>query len=265
MSFFTRPPRGRLRGLVDRLWTLDDPGLAAEAETICPDGRTEIVLHLGDPMRQRAGTREWRQPRHLLVGQMQRPVTIAPTGRMAMVGARFVAGAFHRLVPMPQDRLTDSVIDLESVWGEWTRRAADCIAQGDGPAERLDILERLLETRIPDRDASLELQSMTWAASRLRATGGAMPIGRMSDQLGICRRQFERRFRDHIGLSPRLFGRIVRFQRAFERLGREGGAAIAAHCGYVDQAHMVREVRRFAGRTPTLLAEAEGLTAFFKG
>jgi hypothetical protein len=60
-----------------------------------------------------------------------------------------------------------------------------------------------------------------------------------------------------------LFGRIVRFQRAFSALGFECGAAIAARYGFADPAHLVHEIRRFAGQPPTALAEASGLTAFF--
>ena len=104
---------------------------------------------------------------------------------------------------------------------------------------------------------------MTAAIATLRASGGNAAIDRLARSAGLGRRQFERRFSEHVGLSPRLFGRIVRFQRAVRHLGAESGAAIAARCGYADQAHLIREIRRFAGQTPTALTEAHGLTAFF--
>jgi AraC-like DNA-binding protein len=264
MSFLARPPRRRLHGLVNRLWSLDDSGLVAMPETICPDGCTEFVLHLADAMLQRESGVDRMQPRHLLVAQMDRPVTIVPSGRVAMAGARFVAGALHSLLPTPQDRLSGQILDLEAVWGAWTRRAADSLAHARSAEERLDRLEDHLEALLPPTDTSANARSMRWAASAMRAAGGVVAIERLARDVGISRRQFERRFRDHVGLPPRLFGRIVRFQRAFARLGHESGAHVAAACGYVDQAHLVREVRRFAGQTPTLLAEAEGLTAFFR-
>jgi AraC-like DNA-binding protein len=266
MSILVRRPTGRLQGLVDRCWYVDDAGPATGgADVICPDGRTEIVLHLGDPMWERVAARATRQPRHLLVGQMDRAMTIAPVGRVAMIGATLEAGALHRLLPVPQGALTGRVIDLETVWNAWTRRTADQAATAPTPVEALERFARALEALLPDGRASSSESAVGAAVALLRRTGGRASVAWLARETGIGRRQFERRFRAHVGLSPRLFARIVRFQRAFRALGHASGASIAARCGFSDQAHLVREIRRFSGRTPTLLAEAEGLTAFFRG
>lgn len=262
MSLLVRQPGPRLRGSVERLWYIEG-GAASEPETICPDGCTEIVLHLGDPMRERRTGGDLAQPRHLLVGQMERPMTIVSSGTVRMVGATLGPAALHAALPLPQDELLGCVADLEGVWGRWTRETADAVAMTiDAPAA-LDRFEAALEHLFPF-DASRP-SAMGIAVARLRRSGGRASIAGLAHDAGLGRRQFERRFRDEIGLPPRLFGRIVRFQRAFRALGLEDGAAIAARCGYADQAHLVREIRRFAGRTPSLLAEADGLTAFFRG
>ena len=263
MSFSTRRPGPRLRGVVDRLWYVESGVESAEPETICPDGRTELVVHLGAPMRELREGGDRPQPRHLLVGQMERPVTIVPTGGLRMVGARLEPAALHRFLPVPQDRLVGQIVDLEAVWGAWTRQTAEQVAATADAHGALVAFERALEVLVPAATPSdLPIEA---AVARLHQTGGTASITRLAGDLGLGRRQLERRFRERVGLSPRLFGRIVRFQRAFHALEHETGAAVAARCGYADQAHLVREVRRFAGRTPSRLAEAEGLTVFFRG
>jgi len=264
MSFIERRPSGRLQGIVDRLWRVDEPANGRPIpETICPDGRTEIVLHLGDPMQQCLTHGPIAQARSLLVPQMHGPVTVVPTGRVSMVGARLRPDALHRLLPVPQDRLAGQILDLESVWQSWTRSTVDLVASATSAAGSLDALERALEALVPCVRPDDETLSMAATIATLRASGGNAPIGRLAQAAGLSRRQFERRFGERIGLSPRMFGRIVRFQRAFRSLGVERGAALAARCGYADQAHLVREMRRFAGQTPTALTQADGLTAFF--
>jgi AraC-like DNA-binding protein len=260
-----RPSSPRLQGIVDRVWRVDDAAPEPTAEAICPDGRTEIVLHLGEPMRQRRRDGDVNQPRNLLVAQMAAPVTIVPTGRVSMVGARFVAGALHRLLPMPQDRLRGQILDLDSVWRSWARSTADRVASAASPAAGLDALERAIEELLPGEHPDDDRRSMERAIAALRVSGGSAPIEGLAHATGLSRRQFERRFNERVGLSPRLFGRIVRFQRAVRHLGIESGAAVAARCGYADQAHLVREFRRFAGQTPTWLTGADGLTRFFVG
>jgi AraC-like DNA-binding protein len=251
-----------LSDLVDRLWFVESDG-AGEPETICPDGRTEMVLHLGDPMIERRETADILQARHLLVGQMAAPVTVIPTGRVMMVGVRFAPGGMRRLLPIPQDRIAGQILELDTIWRRWTRETVDHVGSEHDPAAMLDAVEHALASLVPDRSSDAELESLDRAVRRLQTSGGVTSIDRLSCEMGISRRHFERRFREHVGLPPRLFGRIVRFQRAFHALGVESGASIAARCGFADQAHLVHEVRRFAGQTPTLLAQAGGLTAFF--
>ena len=260
MSFLVRRPGHRLRGIVDRLWYVESRA-SAEPETICPDGRTEIVLHLGHPMREQRIDRELTQPRHLLVGQMDRPMTVVSCGALRMVGVSLEPASLYAALPIPQSDLAGQVIDLEGVWGAWTRKTADHVAGADDGETALERFESSLAALFSPAEGC---PPMVVAVARLRQTGGNASIARLADDLGLGRRQFERRFLEEIGLPPRLFGRIVRFQRAFHAIGHDSGAAVAARCGYADQAHLIREIRRFAGRTPTLLAEADGLTAFFR-
>jgi AraC-like DNA-binding protein len=252
----SRLPTARLDGIVERLWRVEAESPAVAAETICPDGCAEIVIHLGDPMRD--------QPRHLLVGQMSAPMMVVPRGRVTMVGARFTPQGLCGVLPL-QDRLVNRVVALDAVWSKWTRQTAERVANTIGAEAQLSVFERALEAllaggrcnpRSSDRGVELAVRVM-------RARGGPVAADQVAAAAGLSRRQFERRFRECVGLSPHLFGRIVRFQRAFAAVGHEPGAGLAARLGFVDQAHLIREVRRFSGHTPTLLAEADGLTAFF--
>lgn len=256
VSFLTRAASPRLTGIVERLWRVEDHDPGGPPETICPDGCPEIVIHLAEAMRQ--------QPRYLLVGQMDAPLTVVPTGRVLMVGARLTPAGLRRLLPLPQDRLAGQIVGLDSVWKTWTRETADRVSSACGAAAQLDVFESALESLARGRGADAADRAVEAALAVLRLHNGNASIARLATALGVSRRQFERRFREHVGLPPRLYARIVRFQSAFQALGRESGASIAARCGYADQAHLVREVRRFGGDTPGALAAAEGLTTFFK-
>ena len=258
MSYITRGPSPRLAGIVERIWRVEDPSPADRGETICPDGCAEIVIHLGHPMRG--------QPRHLLVGQMQTSITVTPSGPVTMIGARFRPDGLRHVLEIPQDRLLGQIVPLDAVWSMWTDRTVDQVMSARDPAGQLTAFERALELLLPSTGGPQRDRGIAWAIRAMRARGGPVGMDALADRAGVSRRQFERRFRDHVGLSPHLFGRIVRFQHAFAAVGRESGASLAARLRFVDQAHMVREVRRFSGETPTLLAErtdGAGLTSFF--
>ena len=89
---------------------------------------------------------------------------------------------------------------------------------------------------------------------RIEETGGAVEMRALARELGYSRKHVITLFRDHVGLPPKLLARIVRFDGLLRQL-RTGAATswadLALDCGYYDQAHLVREVRRFTGLTPT--------------
>ena len=100
---------------------------------------------------------------------------------------------------------------------------------------------------------------MAWVWERLVATGGGVEVGSAGREVGWSRRHLGERFRQELGLSPKVAARVLRFERACEllrrsvrpELGQPGLAAVAARCGYTDQAHLTREWHHLAGCSPT--------------
>jgi AraC-like DNA-binding protein len=97
---------------------------------------------------------------------------------------------------------------------------------------------------------------VAWSLDRIVATGGATVIGDLAEELGWSHRRLIARYRDAVGLPPKLIARVVRFERLTTHVATDPAidwAAAATACGYFDQAHLAREVRELAGITPTEL------------
>ena len=96
--------------------------------------------------------------------------------------------------------------------------------------------------------------------ARARTCAGRVSVAELACAVGLSTRQLERAFRERVGLGPKTFLRLVRFQRALALLRRPGAslAAIAARCGYFDQAHLVRDFREFAHESPGRFRAAQG-------
>jgi len=245
-----------LRGRA-RFWRLSGASASeAPLEPVLPDGCVELIVHLGDPFAiERDGRREL-QPRALLAGPGTEPVRLAPTGRIDVVGVRLEACVAAALVDASMAELVDRIPALDEVAASFARGLAEEL---DDSLERWnEVLERRLarvlrSTRV-DRARSLE-----HVIARARASGGRIPIAELAREAGLSTRQLERSFRERVGLGPKLFSRLARFQRALALLRRPGSglASIAARCGYFDQAHLVRDFRRFAGASPGRFRAAE--------
>ena len=175
-------------------------------------------------------------------------------------------GAFQLFGP-PEHGVPGQVVDLEEVLGREAPLLVERIYEQNGWEARFALLDSLLSKRLADRlPASPDV---CWAWRRLAEADGRVRIGELTGELRCSHRHLTTRFREQLGLSPKPFARILRFDRAVRRLRREGGeglAQIAHECGYYDQAHFNRDFRRFAGVTPTdLLARALPDGAGFSG
>ncbi|MEO8359629.1 MAG: helix-turn-helix domain-containing protein, partial [Vicinamibacteria bacterium] len=101
----------------------------------------------------------------------------------------------------------------------------------------------------------------------LAGSSGAVELTALADVLHLSARQFRRRFEFAVGLPPKRFSRLIRFQRVFEQK-REGDARawsqVALDCGYYDQAHFNRDFKAFTGVRPKdIVKDADPLTSFF--
>ncbi|MGW4408693.1 helix-turn-helix domain-containing protein [Nonomuraea sp. NPDC004702] len=155
----------------------------------------------------------------------------------------------RRLYGLPMRHLTSRVVPVEAVLGPWAGELLDRLAATPSWRERLALTDRLLTARIlAGPQVGPELP---WAWARLLESGGRLGVSSLAASLGWSHRHLVARFHDQVGLAPKTAARVIRFGRA-ARLLRSGRpiAAVAAECGFYDQAHLNREFRALGGTTP---------------
>ena len=127
--------------------------------------------------------------------------------------------------------------------------------------ERFAVLDEVLRRRLLAHQASGRPDvsaEIGFAWRRLLAARGAIPVSALAEETGWSSRHLRSRFAAEIGLTPKAAARVVRFDRARRLLQRRAAAgrpldlaALAAHCGYYDQAHLDADFRALAGAPPT--------------
>lgn len=274
-------PAGELHRWVECYWRLTgEAGLAPHPQRILPDGYVEIILHLGDPfLRADEGTRAVRQARMLFAGQMMRPVRVLATGHTCVWGIRLHPWAASAVAGVPANELTDRIEDAEAICPRLVKALASGLADacdasdapresgaseivgesashGDG-ANCVRVLDAILLRHLM-RAAPIDPLAVAAGRLLLREPGRIADVAR---RMGVSPRHLTRTFHHAVGLTPKMFARISRFQRVAAVLDDDGAggevlAGVALACGYYDQSHLVRDVRAFAGGTPVALRDA---------
>jgi AraC-like DNA-binding protein len=194
------------------------------------------------------------------VPRLTGPLTAASVQVMpahtTVVGVRFWPGAASPLLGLPADKLADSTVPLDDVWGGAAVRLGELLASAPGPGAALELLQRYLAGRQARTDCPDPL--VAEAVHRLMPWQ-PVEIGVLTRQLAISASQLRRRFLASVGVGPKTLQRTLRFQgylalvQAAATPAVPGGsrlAGLAAEAGYADQAHLSRECLRLTGITP---------------
>jgi AraC-like DNA-binding protein len=250
-------PGSPLSGLVERIWYFEGT-LLHSRERVFPDGRAELIVMLDEPHRDgdTAGLEPF--PRVCLNGLRTRPsVVVSPPASCRVVGVVFEALGAAALLRTPMSELVDVTIDVSDALGpiatELGERCAD--AAGTSPWNPVHNAVAVVEAaaawmsrRLGD---DVPNPAVRWATNRIRQARGALSVDAIASSLDLSRPRLASIFREHVGVTPKKFARIVRFETALGLLrSSENAAQTAADLNYFDQAHLYRDFTEFAGMTP---------------
>ena len=154
--------------------------------------------------------------------------------------------------------LSGTMAALGDVWGRDAGLAEDRLRAATSWDERFTIAAEILGRRLDGRPAVDPEVAHTWR--RTLTSRGRARVDGLADEVGWSRKRLWSRFRAQLGITPKRAARLVRFDHAAHLLAAgHAAASVAAESGYVDQSHLHREVKEFAGLTPTAMAVAPWL------
>lgn len=248
-----RAPHPALRAHVLDYVAYDEETTSFSTRLETPSKRVPLILNLGPTLvvSGPAYQRPWSTPELGFFASLHETYALVRSpGRQRGIEVNLTPIGAHRIFGLPMHETTSRPIELEWVLGADGARLVERLRECAGWSECFDLLDRFFIARLQGPDAFAEV---SWAWSELERSGGRVEVGALARELGWSHRRLIARFREHVGLPPKLMARILRFDRvsAAVRAGTDmGWAELAAHHGYYDQAHLIRDFREFAGKTP---------------
>lgn len=251
--------------LVRCVWVFEGQFDEPHDERIVADGCPELILHFGAPYSEPDAAGRWQpQAPLLLAGNLTHALRLRAQGAVGVLGIRLWPQAVTRFIEQPAQETIDRRWPLRHPQLPAWRRS---LAEASDPARCAlvpTLLTALARPCNEPPDAAVNLAVATLFNSR-----GQVSPEALARDAGLSLRQLERRLRSATGLSPKRLASLVRFRAVFDELEADTPspwlhAALAA--GYFDQAHMIREFRRYAGQPPrTYLANAGRLSTALVG
>jgi AraC-like DNA-binding protein len=256
MYYRHRVPCPPLDAFISSIWLFRGESRPLALERVLPTGAAQLIVNLKedrtrvyDPERpdrcvSTAGT--------ILAGMQSRYQIIDTSEQEYVAGVAFRPGGTAAFLRSPAYEMRDTDTPLEALWGR--QRTADLreqLLERNDPDAQLDAIETALRQRL--RPGAVH-PAVAFAVTAFDRNPVTTKIGVVTDAIGLSAKRFIERFKAQVGVSPKRYCRIRRFQRALARAHRGqpvDWSQVALDCGYYDQAHFIHEFRWFSGLTPT--------------
>jgi AraC-like DNA-binding protein len=263
MTYHQILPTGAAREFVECYWFLQHDGAEAGAiQRVVPDGTPELIFNLGQPF-DGFSNGQWRtQPTCFLAGQITGPLLLRPNGPAKILGVRFLPQGAGRMLGSPMSETTGCIVPVQDL-SPVLARNLDRALESASVADQMASIETAIQqyARINGKDDPL----VNEAVRQIAVDRGTLDLDSLARDLGLSLRQLERRFLSVVGLSPKLFCRMRRFQSVFQAIEHNCAkwADAAITCGYYDQAHLIRDFHEFSGEAPAALLSGVDLARHF--
>ena len=246
----SRCPALPLRPYVEGVWHYECAAPLQCSERVLPDARFHLMLNLGAGVAAFAGLRSHH--------------VVLDTARVSsVIGVVFRPGAARAFVAAPAGDFCDQAIQLDLIWG---RRFADQLLgrlrEARTPEARLCIVEETLVDRIQTfREKHLPMHpNLNYALHAFSNAPNIRTVADVSREIGWSRRWLSHAFAEQVGITPKRYCRLVRFQHLVRDLpsGQPvDWASLALAGGFCDQSHLVHEFRAFSGLSPETFLKSE--------
>jgi AraC-like DNA-binding protein len=235
MLYRCRIPKHPLSEFVDQIWLYSGYSVPHKQERLMPTGTMELVFDLTLGVA-------------VLAGVHSVPTIIDTAGCMQILGIHFRPGGAFPFLGVPACELHNETVPLDAIWGSEAELVREQILAAPDDETRFDILERTLLNR------ASRLQRHRAVSHGLFRLGNPVPVSDVVEETGLSQRRFIQLFDDEVGLTPKLYARVARFQRVLKLVHPTSDidwTDVALACGYFDQSHLINDFRTFAGITPT--------------
>lgn len=243
-SFHARRAGPPLDAFVDLIWTCEHEPDRWEQERLLPEGSVELVVDLA------------ASPNEAVVGGPHSTFFVLDTTqRQRLVGVHFRPGGAYPFLGPPLVELRNSSVRLDALWGRLAGELYERLGEVHTDAERCTVVEQvLLET---GRGRMQHHRAVDFALREFTRAPNARTVAEVSAAVGLSQRRFIQLFSEEVGLTPKVFCRVRRFQqviRSAHRTRDVNWSELAVDCGYFDQAHLIHDFQSFSGLTPAAWA-----------
>jgi AraC-like DNA-binding protein len=255
MIFEVHLPKKPLGEFVQSVFYFSDFQIDHMIDRFLPDGNVEIIIDLVGETEYVYDNETFEEIQACRYGWASgirtKPISIPAGDGSSKIVIVFRKGMAHPFFPVPMGEFSDTVVDAEYFWRGSFRTLRERLLEAEPVTEKFRLIDDFLCSRL-DSDTEVN-PCVEYALREMVSRPGFTSLSALSTKIGYSQKHFIDLFRKSVGLTPKSYVKVIRFQKAIEKIEaaeRLDWTAIALDSGYYDQAHFINEFRTYSGFTP---------------
>ena len=254
MDYNISRPSLRLSEYVKYYWSFDHciPSGTLHTQRVVPTGLFELVLYLND--KPVSSNPQNAISDYLIVsGQQKSFYELNVHGKLSLFAIYFHPHGLSSFLNIPLKELFNQSIPLKLILKDIVNVFEDRLSKANSFEEQIKIAEELILNQIQKNKPDIHYQRIQHIIYLINQKQGNISIDVLASEACLSRKQFERIFLNIVGISPKQFLKIIRFQNAIYQKSLKPDLSLTelSHlCGYYDQAHMIHDFKSLSGYTP---------------
>ena len=231
-------------------------------EKLLPDGSVDLLIDLTETPKKLFHNEEatsYTSLRKGWISGMKTDYILIDASVSQMIGVHFNPGGCYPFVDFPMSEINNRTIELDLVWGNDISLVREAILYEASAEKRFEVLEHYLLRKGKNKMGGHAL--VQYSVNQLVQSPQMWTIRGLSGKTGVSAKHLITLFKKYVGLSPKMFSRINKFQKVIQLIEKQqkvDWSGLAYECGYFDQAHFIKEFRDFSGLNPVSYLEKRG-------
>ena len=248
-------PRYELKPYITKIWLFEsDYMLSPNNSLIAPNARAKIIIPYKNALSttDNGKTTVCNESDLYLIGIRDVPVTLsAKPGFTGSIGIELTTCGAYRFLNISMSEITNSLFSFTDIYGKEGKRLQQKMVDHEKPEHKIQIIQEFLLNRLTQENRNNQI--IDYSVNLITSLNGLIEIKELERKTGFSKRYLDYLFKDHLGISPKTFSTIMRFQKFYKHWSETESLNFSRESIYelyYDQSHFIKEFKRYTGYTP---------------
>lgn len=249
-------PRAELQNFIDTFWVFEnDFGVPTDdSRVIAPNGKAKFIYSYMNSLStiDQGMQTDYKDHDIFFIGIWDKPVILASKARVTgTIGIELTPNGLHRFTRLPAFEVLNKIYSFTDIYGAAGGHLLERLGNTPSLPGKIDELQNFLVSivQLTNRNNSL----IDYSVRLIKQSSGLITIKDLEQKIGYSKRYLDMLFKDHLGISPKTYSGIERFQSFYHRWANTENTDFyndTLYEIYYDQAHFIKEFKKFTGHSP---------------